>query len=125
VLWALTWLTAGFIFHRQVDKVIEWLGLFGRRAGLAILLLIALYLGFKYFQRWRFLRQVRMNRITPHEVRALMDEGAPVTIVDLRHAEDVAREGFKLAGAIVVPPEDLRSRSHEIPGDQEIILYCS
>jgi len=125
VLWALAWLTAGFIFHRQVDKLLQWLGLFGSRAGLAVLLLISLYLAFKYFQRWRFLRQVRMNRITPHEVAALMDEGVPLTIVDLRHPDDVVRNGYKVAGAIVLAPEDLRSRSHEIPADQEIILYCT
>jgi rhodanese-related sulfurtransferase len=55
----------------------------------------------------------------------LLDNGAPITILDLRHPDDVAREGVKLPGALVVTAEDLRSRSHEIPDDQEIILYCS
>ncbi|HZU28645.1 MAG TPA: VTT domain-containing protein [Bryobacteraceae bacterium] len=125
VLWALTWLVAGFVFHRQVDTVIAWLGLLGTRAGVTVAILIALYLGVKYFQRWRFLRQVRVNRITPQEAAALIESGAPVTILDLRHSADVAREGVKVAGALVVAPEDLRSRSHEIPDDQEIILYCT
>lgn len=125
LLWGLTWLIAGFAFHHQVDDVIGWLGLFGRRAGLSILVLIALYVGYKYLQRWRVMRQLRINRITPHEVREMIERGAPVTIVDLRHPADVAREGLKVAGALVVRPEDLRSRSHEIPEDQEIILYCT
>jgi rhodanese-related sulfurtransferase len=32
---------------------------------------------------------------------------------------------MKIAGALAFSPEDFRSRSHEIPKDQEIILYCS
>jgi len=125
LLWAVTWLVAGFVFHHQVDDIILWLGLFGRRAGLSVLLLIALYIAIKYFQRWRFLRQVRTNRVTPQEVQEMLEAGLQITIVDLRHPDDVAREGLKLPGALVLTPEDLRSRSHQIPDDQEIILYCT
>jgi membrane protein DedA with SNARE-associated domain len=124
-LWAQAWLLTGFVLHRQVDRAILWLGLFGRRAGITILALILLYVSAKYFQRRRFLRQVRTSRITPQEALTLMEGPAPVTIVDLRHPDDVAREGVKLPGALVLSPEDLRSRSHEIAEDQEIILYCT
>ena len=125
VLWSGAWLLTGFVLHRQVDDVIAWLGLFGQRAGIVIIVLIALYVGAKYFQRRRFLHQVRINRIAPQDLMTLLDNGAPITILDLRHPDDVAREGVKLPGALVVTAEDLRSRSHEIPDDQEIILYCS
>ena len=125
LLWALAYLVAGFVFHRQVNDIIFWLGLLGRRAGMMVLLLIAIYIGVKYFQRWRFLRQVRANRITPQEVRELIQAGTPLTIVDPRHPADVEREGLKLPGALVLSPQDLRSRSHEIPKGQEIILYCT
>lgn len=124
-LWALAWLLAGFFLHRQVDVAMQWLGLFGRRAGIILVCLAALYVGMKYFQRWRFLRQVRINRITPQELRMLIEAGEPVTIIDLRHPADVAREGVRVPGALVVSPEDLRARANEIPPDQEIVLYCS
>src|SRR5689334_5034601 len=35
-LWSGSYLLLGRIFHRQVDAVIAWLGLFGRGAGLTI-----------------------------------------------------------------------------------------
>jgi len=124
-LWAGSYLLLGWIFYRQVDLAILWLGLLGRRAGVTLLLLVALYIGYKYFQRWRFLRNLRTDRITPEQLRDLLRVSDSVTIIDLRHPSEVEREGFKIANAVVVRPEDLRSRSHEIPREREIILYCT
>jgi membrane protein DedA with SNARE-associated domain len=124
-LWAASYLGLGWLFHKQVDKIIAALGLYGRGAGLIILALLAVYLAYKYFQRWRFLHNLRINRITPEQVRALIAEGCPVTIVDLRHPAEVERIGIKIPSALVLRPEDLRSRSHEIPREHEIILYCT
>jgi membrane protein DedA with SNARE-associated domain len=124
-LWAGSYLLLGWLFHKQVDKTIELLGLYGRRAGLVIVSILALYLAYKYVQRRRFIRNLRIDRITPEQVRALLDNGQPVTIVDLRHSSEVERVGIKIPSALVLRPEDLRSRSHEIPREHEIILYCT
>ena len=124
-LWGTAYLLLGRIFYRQIDSLIRVLGLFGRRAGIVILTLITLYVLAKYLQRWRFLRKLRINRVTPQEARMLLDGDEPISIVDLRHPAEVQREGMKIAGAIVVRPDDLRSLSHEIPESQQIILYCS
>ena len=124
-LWASSYLGLGWLFHKQVDTIIGLLGLYGRRAGLVIITLLAIYLAYKYFQRWRFLRNLRINRITPQEVDDLLKEGQPFTIIDLRHPAEVERVGIKIRNALVLRPEDLRSRSHEIPRENEIILYCT
>jgi membrane protein DedA with SNARE-associated domain/rhodanese-related sulfurtransferase len=125
LLWALTYLLAGLVFQRQVDAIIVGIGLLGRRAGLVVALLIAAYIGFKYFQRWRFLRQVRVNRIAPEALEKMLTEGRTLTVVDLRHPAEVEREGAKILGALLIRPDDLRARSHEIPRDREIVLYCT
>lgn len=125
LLWATTYLAIGDLLHSQIDSVISRLGLFGRRAGLTIFALLALYIAWRAFQRWRFRRELRINRITPEGVIALVEKGKPITIVDLRSRSDVEQEGLKIAGALAIRPEDLRSRSHEIPENQDIILYCS
>jgi hypothetical protein len=124
-LWATTYLVLGFLFHNQVDSVIEWLGLFGRRAGLVVLIMLALYAGFKYLQRWRFRREMRINCIDPETLANLLTGSDPVTIVDLRHPHDIDSDGLKIPGALITRPDDLRSRSHEIPAGQEVILYCT
>lgn len=125
LLWATTYLVIGDLLHTQIDAIIGRLGLFGRRAGLTIFALLALYICYRLFQRWRFRRQLRMNRITPEALMELIEKGEPVTIVDLRNPSDVEQEGLKIIGALTVKPEDLRSGFHEIPENQEIILYCS
>ncbi len=124
-LWAGAYLFLGSVFHRQVDSLILLLGLFGRRAGLVILALIALYVATKYLQRRRFIRKLRIERITPQQARELIESGEPITVIDLRHPAEVEREGRKIAGALVLRPDELRSRSGEIPGNQQIILYCT
>ena len=125
LIWISLYLTLGHLFYRQVDKIIQWLGLLGRQAGLVIFTLLMIYLAYKFFQRWRFIRGLRVNRITPHEVRDMLNSGESITIVDLRHPAEVERVGTKIANALVLRPDELRSRSHEIPKDQEIILYCT
>jgi membrane protein DedA with SNARE-associated domain len=125
VLWASAYLLLGRIFHHQVDDLILWLGLFGRRAGLVIAALIGLYVGVKYFERKRFVRKLRINRIGPQDLRSLLDSGQPITIIDLRHPAEIERDGMKIAGALVLRPDELRSRSGEIPREHQIILYCT
>jgi membrane protein DedA with SNARE-associated domain len=124
-LWTGTYLFAGALFHQQVQAVIDALSGLGRWAIVVLAALLALYLAYKRVDRWRFLRALRMARIEPEAVAKLLQENVPLNIVDLRHPLEVEREGFKIAGARVFRPEDLRSRSGEIPRDQEIILYCS
>jgi membrane protein DedA with SNARE-associated domain len=125
ILWAAVYLSVGRIFYRRIDSVVSALGLFGRQASLIVVALLALYLSVKYLQRWRFMRKLRISRVTPEEANALLQSGEPITIVDLRHPAEIEREGMKIAGAQILRPDDLRSRSHEIPEEQQIILYCT
>ncbi|MBV8552923.1 MAG: VTT domain-containing protein [Acidobacteriaceae bacterium] len=126
ILWASSYLFLGRLFYRQVDDVVRWLGLFGQRAGLVFFTLLAVYAAVKYSQRRRFIRKLRINRVSAEQVHSWLDAGQPLlTIIDLRHPAEIGSEGEKIAGALILRPEELRSRSGEIPRDQEIILYCS
>lgn len=124
-IWASAYLGAGVLFHRQIDRLIELLGFFGRRASLTVISLLALYVAYKFVQRWRFRRELRINRVTPHEALTLMNGKQAVTVVDLRSPVDIEASGFKILGALVLTPDALRSRSHEIPDEHEVILYCT
>ena len=47
----------------------------------------------KFVRRWLFLRELRIARITPEELKERMDSGEAVVVVDLRHSADVERVG--------------------------------
>lgn len=124
-LWTVTYLFLGKLFRRQIDAVSGLLGLFGRRAGVVVCALLAAYVLWKFFQRWRLRREMRINRISPQEVFTLIESGEPVTVVDLRHPSEIEELGLKIQGALILRADDLRSRSHEIPSGNEVILYCT
>jgi len=125
LLWTVTYLLMGKLFHRQIDALSDMLGLFGRRAGLVFCALLAAYVLWKFFQRWRLRRELRINRVSPLEAFALIESGEPVTVVDLRNAAEIQEWGLKIRGARILRFEDLRSGSHQIPYDHEVILYCT
>ena len=125
VLWTVTYLLMGKLFHRQIDALSDMLGLFGRRAGVVFCALLAAYILWKFFQRWRLRRELRINRVSPLEAVALIESGEPVTVVDLRNAAEIQEWGLKIRGARILRFEDLRSGSHQIPDDHEVILYCT
>jgi len=125
VIWAGSFIGLGWIFSDQLEFVADkaaslggWLLaiLFGGLAG---------YIGWKYYQRQRFLRELRIARITPDELKAKMDNGEEVVVVDLRHKIDFEAEPETIPGALHVPPEELEQRHEEIPRDRELILYCT
>ncbi|HXE74407.1 MAG TPA: VTT domain-containing protein [Candidatus Xenobia bacterium] len=124
-LWAGAFIGLGWVFSDQLEFVADkaaslggWLLaiLFGGLGG---------YIGWKYYQRQRFLRALRIARITPAELKRKMDSGEDVVIVDLRHKMDFEAEPETIPGALHVPPEELEQRHQEIPRDRELILYCT
>lgn len=91
----------------------------------ASLAVLAGNIGVKYLQRRRFLRELYKSRITPEEVRHMLDSGEPLVILDLRHPLDSLSDPRTLPGAIRVLPEEVTSRAETLPKDEEIILYCT
>jgi len=125
LLWAGAILGVGRLFHRQVADVLALL----RRTGASMLAIVILaagaWIGFKYIQRPRFLHGLRVSRITPEELKAEIDSGIPVMIVDLRNRLSMDEHAVQIAGALRLTPEELDQRHDEIPRDSDIILYCT
>jgi len=124
LLWAGTFMTLGFIFRFQLEDVAIYAVGLGQWLFVILGACLAAYIAWKYAQRKRFLRKLRIARISPGELRQKLEGGEPVVIVDLRHSYDLAA-GMKLPGAIHVPPGDLESRHNEIPLDRDVVLYCT
>jgi rhodanese-related sulfurtransferase len=62
--------------------------------------------------------------IPPTELRALIGQGAPIVLLDVRRADDRAKEPAAIPGAGWHDPLDIQSWSADLAPDREIVLYC-
>ena len=122
MLWAGTGVTLGWIFHDAVDDVFAELGALGRLGAVLILALLLAFLALKFWRRHQFFQQLRMSRITVHELHRLREGGAPVLLVDARTSASRARDGM-IPGAIAF--ETLLQGGEQIRPGGEAIVYCS
>ncbi|HLG94995.1 MAG TPA: VTT domain-containing protein [Bryobacteraceae bacterium] len=125
VAWSSAYLGLGFLFRDQLEDAAEYARRLG--SGLVVILAAALaaYIVWKYYQRRRFIRDLRVARVTAAELRGMLESGSEAVIVDLRRSLEVQYDGYKVPGAIWIPLEQLEQRHHEIPRDKEVVLYCS
>lgn len=89
------------------------------------LAVLAANVGLKFAQRRRFLKELYKSRITPEDLKQMLDAGEKIVIVDLRHPLDSVNDQRTLPGAIRMLPEDVSDRVSELPSDEEIVLYCT
>ncbi|MEO6969635.1 MAG: VTT domain-containing protein [Chthoniobacterales bacterium] len=115
----------GFLFSDQVVDIMNALGRFGQGGLTVVLGALGAYIGYKYFQRRRLLRRLRVARITVDELRSKQEKGEALLVVDLRSELDLKNDPFVIAGALHLHLHDLERRHSEIPRDRDIILYCS
>jgi rhodanese-related sulfurtransferase len=87
--------------------------------------LIVLYIGYKCFQRYRLLRELRMARITVDELHQKLEAGESLMILDLRSHAALEEEPALIRGALHMSMDEVERRQEEIPRDRDIILYCS
>jgi membrane protein DedA with SNARE-associated domain len=125
LFWATTILLTGRIFHHQVEDI---LGLLRRSGGSmleTVVVLAAAWILFKYIQRRRFIRKLRISRIEPAELKEDLDGGHPVVVVDLRNEFALDEDSVQIPGALRLTPEEIEVRHEEIPRDRDIVLYCT
>src|SRR6185436_17722171 len=124
LIWIGAFELLGYVFSDQLEDVVAYASRFG---GLLIILVVgglAAYVAWKYLQRRRFLRSLRVARITPDQLKADLDSGADVLIVDLRHGIEDETEPRTLPGAIRQAAETLEERGAELPRGKTLVLYC-
>ncbi len=64
-------------------------------------------------------------RITVQELKAKIDNGGGLVIVDVRTGKDYEGSRIKIKGAVRIPIVQLEERYRELPVDKEIITYCT
>ncbi|HEY9459291.1 MAG TPA: DedA family protein/thiosulfate sulfurtransferase GlpE [Paralcaligenes sp.] len=122
-LWAGSAIYLGTLFGTTIDdllNVLENLGKWGLALiGLALLAFIAR----KWWQRDRFLKSIRMARISVDELHQLVQQGKAPVIVDAR-APLSGNEG-RIPGAVNMSLEDTTLPGSATSPESEVIVYCA
>ena len=124
-LWVGAGLLAGVIFKAQIERLLEHLSELGTIAGAGVATLLAAYIAYKWWERRRFYKMMRMARISVADLYDLIQAGASPLIVDVRSITARALEPRWIPGALHVPLQDVAHRLKELPRDRDIILYCN
>ncbi len=124
-LWVGFGLAAGMLFRLQIETLLARMDRIGSVAGVALGAALAAYVLYKWWERARFYRALRMARISVEDLYELMQAGAKPSVVDVRSPTARALEPRWIPGAIHVPLEAVVRHMGHLPKDREIVLYCT
>ncbi len=125
LLWAGSFLGAGYIFSGELERITERIESLGGRMGVILITAFAAYIAYKFIGRQRFLRQLRISRITVDQLKGKMDGGEQIVIVDLRHSMDFEADPQTIPGAFRMDATELQEKNDRLPRDRDVILYCT
>jgi len=121
-VWAGAFMALGYVFREQLEDV----GQFALRMGSWLVVVVtaslALWIAWKYWQRKRFMKSLRVARIRPDEV---LERLADIVVVDLRSPAEIELDGTKIQGALWFDRKTLEERHQDIPRDRDVVLYCT
>jgi membrane protein DedA with SNARE-associated domain/rhodanese-related sulfurtransferase len=125
MLWSGTYTLLGYIFSQQIERIVMHLSTLGTSLLLVVAAALAGYITYKLDQRRKFLKGLKVMRVTPEELKARMDAKENIMIFDMRNRLDRKTDPVRIPGAFHVLPEHIDFRPEDISVDQEIILYCT
>lgn len=118
-------LVLGLLFRDQIGWLLDQLAALGANALLAVGGALAAYLGWRWLQRWRFLRSLTTARIGVRELHDMMARGEDPLVLDVRTATHRQLDGRQIPGAHPVDPDDAERALASIPRNREVVLYCA
>jgi membrane protein DedA with SNARE-associated domain/rhodanese-related sulfurtransferase len=123
-LWVGVAVGLGYLFRDAIGDVMAELAALGKYGVMLVVAAFALWIVVKWYRRYLFVRQLRMDRVTVHELRQLMDEQKVKALVDVRSALTQAATG-RIPGARPVDMQNIAKGFEGVPADGEVIVYCA
>ena len=125
LLWAGTWMGLGYFFSDAISSLAFSAARLGRMLGVVIVAAVGGYVLIKYVRRRLFLRTLRLARISPEALKARLDAGEDIPIIDLRTPVDVAAVPYAIPGSRWMATDKIDEHQWEILRARELVLYCS
>ncbi len=123
-LWAGLALGTGWILRREVQTVISALDEQAGSVLVVIVGVVAIWLSWKLWQKYRFRQWSAVPHITPAELLAAMEAQQPLLLLDLRGHSMVAETG-PIVGATIAEHDRLLDAVGNWPRNQPIVTLCA
>jgi rhodanese-related sulfurtransferase len=123
-LWVGVAVVLGFIFRDAIAEVLQTLQSLGQYGLLLVIVALAAYVAQKWWRRRQFVLQLRMDRISPHELQDMMSDGSVSTILDVRSPLTQAASG-RIPGARTVDMQFIAQGIDGVPVEDEVVVYCA
>jgi len=124
-MWVGAAVLAGMLLRPQIVALLPRLVDVGGAVAVVLALLLAAYIGFKWWERQRFYAALEMARIGVDELYAQISSGASPVIVDVRSPTAQTLQSQRIPGALHVPLQEVNHHIATLPRDRDIILYCT
>lgn len=123
-LFGLVVVGAGMLLYEQIDFVLRQLMIFGWEAVGILGVLLLLYIGWRWWRR-RIALAIGIPRIDVDELRALIDAGEPIHLIDVRGRNASQLDQRRIPGATVMHLDEIEAGKFAAERDRQIIVYCS
>lgn len=123
-LWAGLALGAGWFLQETVQAAITALDRNAERAFILVLVMLAVWLGWKLWQKYRFRQLCAVPHISPDELLQALTTDEPPLVLDLRGPALIAETG-PIIGAQVAEHDFLNDAVGDWPKEQLIVTMCA
>jgi membrane protein DedA with SNARE-associated domain/rhodanese-related sulfurtransferase len=123
--WVGAFVITGYAFSSELERVAARAAYLGEWLLVLLLAAFAGYILWKFYNRQKFLRKLKIARITPEELKGKIDAGEDILVVDLRHSLDFDANPETIPGALHIDAAELEEAYEVIPRDREIVLFCA
>jgi membrane protein DedA with SNARE-associated domain/rhodanese-related sulfurtransferase len=123
-LWVGVGVGLGYVFRDAIGEVMAKLSSLGKYGVMLVIAGFALWILVKWFRRYLFTRQLRMDRVTVQELLDLMNEQKVKALVDVRSPLTQAATG-RIPGARAIDMKKIADGFKDLPADGEVIVYCA
>jgi len=123
--WVSAFMITGYAFSGDLERVAARAAYLGEWLFVLLVAAFAGYIFWKFYNRQKFLRKLKIARITPEELKEKLDAGEDILVVDLRHSLDFDANPETIPGALHIDAAELEEAAEVIPRDREIVLFCA
>jgi membrane protein DedA with SNARE-associated domain len=123
LVWTSVYVFAGYLLSDELELAIGYASRFGSGFLLFVVAAFGGWIAWRFIERRRLLRSVKVDRIDIHDLKALLSRTLELSVVDVR--SHLSYSDVLIPEALHIPLEELPTRHQEIPRDHDIVLVCT